>query len=97
VRALLRAHQLQLQTNFMDQGLKRYGGTLFQQVRDAGAEVFKSLPPPTPPPKVCPICGDLFGLDVTQHEMTRHTESHFGGPPAPAAVRRPLRSFRRPF
>lgn len=89
VRALLRAHQLQLQTNFMDPGLKSYGGALFGQVRDAGGLIFAALPAPQPPPKVCPICGDAFGLDCTDVEMQRHTESHFGGPPAPAApVRR---------
>merc|ERR1719238_2292865 len=75
-RALLRAHQLQLCTNFMDAGLKSYGGALFRQVRDAGEPIFKSLPPPR---RCCPICGDAFGLDVTDLEMQRHTESHFGG------------------
>jgi len=48
VRALLRAHQLQLQTNFMDQGLQSYGGVLFQQVRDEGGPIFQNLPPPQP-------------------------------------------------
>ena len=69
----------------MDAGLKPYGGALFASVRDAGEPIFKSLPPPTPPPKVCPICGDPFGLDCTEVEMARHIESHFGGPPAAAA------------
>ena len=94
LRALLRAHQLQLQTNFMDPGLKNYGGALFAKVRDAGGLIFAALPAPQPPPKTCPICGDAFGLDCTAAEMQRHTESHFGGPPAPAAPVRRTRVVR---
>jgi adenylate kinase len=85
LRALLRAHELQLQTNFMDPGLKSYGGELFVAVRDVGGLIFAGLPAPQPPPKTCPICGDAFGLDCSDMEMQRHTESHFGGPPAAAA------------
>lgn len=76
-------------------GLKNYGGDLFRQVRDAGEPIFKSLPAPQPPPKVCPICGDPFGLDVTDDEMRRHTESHFGGPVYPAAPVRHARPSTR--
>lgn len=47
LRALLRAHQLQLCTNFMDPGLQVYGGSLFRAIRDEGDEIFLSLPPPT--------------------------------------------------
>lgn len=46
VRALMRAHQLQTCTNFMDQGLQHYGGDLFRSLRAAGDRIFLSLPPP---------------------------------------------------
>jgi len=48
VKALMRAHQVQQCTNFMDPGLQVYGGTLFCSLRDAGDEIFLSLPRPRP-------------------------------------------------
>merc|ERR1711879_214765 len=48
LRALLRAHQLQFCTNFMDVGLQQYGGYLFKALRDEGDAIFVSLPPPKP-------------------------------------------------
>eukprot|EP00930_Biecheleria_cincta_P037642 TRINITY_DN25857_c0_g1_i1.p1 TRINITY_DN25857_c0_g1~~TRINITY_DN25857_c0_g1_i1.p1 ORF type:complete len:502 (-),score=112.80 TRINITY_DN25857_c0_g1_i1:124-1629(-) len=48
LRSLMRAHQLQVCTNFMDPGLQAYGGSLFKQLRDHGDSVFLSLPPPRP-------------------------------------------------
>lgn len=48
LRAIIRAHQVQLCTNFMDPGLQAYGGELFAELRDAGTDVFTGLPPPTP-------------------------------------------------
>lgn len=48
LRALTRAHQLQLCTNFMDPGLQVYGGMLFRGLRDEGDAVFCSLPAPKP-------------------------------------------------
>lgn len=96
VRAYLRAHHLGLQTNLMDEGLKSYGGALFQQVRDAGETIFKNMPPPQKPRPCCPVCGEAFGLDCTELEMQRHTESHFNGPLVPAApVRRAQSSSRQ--
>jgi len=44
LRALVRAHQLQLNTNFMDEGLQCYGGTLFKSLRDFGGKTFVTLP-----------------------------------------------------
>jgi len=46
LRAVIRAHQLQLCTNFMDAGLQAYGGSLFQQLRSEGDKIFISLPAP---------------------------------------------------
>ena len=46
LRALTRSHQLSQCTNFMDPGLQVYGGELFREHRDAGDQVFLSLPPP---------------------------------------------------
>eukprot|EP00933_Yihiella_yeosuensis_P080097 TRINITY_DN93500_c0_g1_i1.p1 TRINITY_DN93500_c0_g1~~TRINITY_DN93500_c0_g1_i1.p1 ORF type:complete len:1048 (-),score=211.18 TRINITY_DN93500_c0_g1_i1:125-3268(-) len=48
LRALVRAHQLQVCTNFMDTGLQPYGGRLFRALRDKGDQIFLSLPPPKP-------------------------------------------------
>jgi len=48
LRALMRSHQLQVCTNFMDPGLQPYGGELFHELRDLGDTIFLSLPPPRP-------------------------------------------------
>ena len=48
LRALVRAHQLNLCTNFMDTGLQVNGGALFRSLRARGDEVFVNLPAPTP-------------------------------------------------
>jgi hypothetical protein len=44
LRAITRAHQLQLRTNFMDPGLQIYGGKLFDSLQHRGGEIFVSLP-----------------------------------------------------
>jgi len=46
LRALMRSHQLQVCTNFMDPGLQPYGGALFRSLREVGDQIFFSLPPP---------------------------------------------------
>lgn len=43
LRAIIRAHELQLCTNFMDPGLQIYGGNLFSELRDQGGKIFLSL------------------------------------------------------
>merc|ERR1712048_359758 len=48
IHALLRAHQLNICTNFMDPGLQVNGGALFRELRNRGDEVFVNLPPPKP-------------------------------------------------
>ncbi|KAH3765853.1 von willebrand factor type A domain protein [Pelomyxa schiedti] len=48
MRAIIRAHQMQICTNFMDPGLQLYGGKLFQQQRDQGGQIFITLEPPPP-------------------------------------------------
>jgi len=48
LRALTRAHQLQMCTNFMDTGLQMYGGQLFRSLREEGDAVFLALPAPKP-------------------------------------------------
>ncbi|KAH3742699.1 Voltage-dependent calcium channel subunit alpha-2/delta-2 [Pelomyxa schiedti] len=47
LRALVRAHQLEICTNMLDPGLQLYGGTLFRQKSESGGKIFISLPPPT--------------------------------------------------
>jgi len=44
LRAIVRAHQLQLRTNFMDPGLQVYGGKLFKDLEHRGGEIFVALP-----------------------------------------------------
>jgi Mg-chelatase subunit ChlD len=44
LRAIVRAHHLQLRTNFMDPGLQVYGGELFNKLQHRGGEIFVSLP-----------------------------------------------------
>eukprot|EP00746_Dinoflagellata_sp_MGD_P165323 gnl/MRDRNA2_/MRDRNA2_94526_c0_seq1.p1 gnl/MRDRNA2_/MRDRNA2_94526_c0~~gnl/MRDRNA2_/MRDRNA2_94526_c0_seq1.p1 ORF type:complete len:1049 (+),score=177.51 gnl/MRDRNA2_/MRDRNA2_94526_c0_seq1:88-3234(+) len=48
LRALMRSHQLQMCTNFMDPGLQVYGGALFQSLRENGDSIFLTLPKPKP-------------------------------------------------
>lgn len=48
LRALIRAHQIGLCTNFMDTGLQFYGGSRFKTLRDEGDAIFLALPPPKP-------------------------------------------------
>jgi len=43
LRAITRAHELQLCTNFMDPGLQIYGGTLFSQLREQGGQIFLQI------------------------------------------------------
>merc|ERR1712048_42298 len=52
-RALLRAHQVQMCTNFMDAGLQSYGGLRFQELRESGDNIFVALPMPTPTARPC--------------------------------------------
>ena len=46
--SLLQAHQLQQCNNFKDPGVQRYGGKLFNTIRDKADGVFCDLPPPQP-------------------------------------------------
>jgi len=44
LRAITRAHQLQIRTNFIDPGVQVYGGTLFKDLEDNGGQIFLTLP-----------------------------------------------------
>lgn len=46
--SLAQAHRLQQCNNFKDPGIQRYGGTLFNTLRDEADAIFMQLPPPTP-------------------------------------------------
>lgn len=48
IPALLRAHILQICTNFKDPGLQIYGGELFKKLQNEIDTVFIKLPPPEP-------------------------------------------------
>jgi len=43
LRAVIRAHQLQIRTNYMDPGLQFYGGSLFKSLDDEGGKIFLTL------------------------------------------------------
>ena len=66
LRALLRAHEVQLCTNFMDPGLQMYGGSLFAQLRDRGDKIFLELPPPQPM-----VTADSSGLHAQRGRQAR--------------------------
>eukprot|EP00485_Elphidium_margaritaceum_P017418 CAMPEP_0202728620 /NCGR_PEP_ID=MMETSP1385-20130828/185717_1 /ASSEMBLY_ACC=CAM_ASM_000861 /TAXON_ID=933848 /ORGANISM="Elphidium margaritaceum" /LENGTH=1142 /DNA_ID=CAMNT_0049394871 /DNA_START=52 /DNA_END=3481 /DNA_ORIENTATION=+ len=68
VRALLRAHQLNVCTNFMDPGLQVNGGALFRELRSKGDEAFINLPPPTPSRRTGPSKSAL------QHNVRRQPQ-----------------------
>eukprot|EP00930_Biecheleria_cincta_P086001 TRINITY_DN75374_c0_g1_i1.p1 TRINITY_DN75374_c0_g1~~TRINITY_DN75374_c0_g1_i1.p1 ORF type:complete len:556 (+),score=99.45 TRINITY_DN75374_c0_g1_i1:62-1729(+) len=97
LRALLRAHQLQTCTNFMDPGLQVYGGQRFKEFRKEGDTVFVSIPAPRPAKDEtgipCEICGASipFG-DYADHAATCGRAPARPGPspePAPARGRSP--------
>lgn len=46
--SLMNAHARQQCNNFKDHGVQKYGGQLFNEIRDASEEVFMNLPPPKP-------------------------------------------------
>jgi len=46
--SLLGAHATQQCNNFKDPGVQQYGGDLFTKLRDEAADIFESLPAPTP-------------------------------------------------
>mmetsp|Transcript_2645 Transcript_2645/g.7915 ORF Transcript_2645/g.7915 Transcript_2645/m.7915 type:complete len:661 (+) Transcript_2645:149-2131(+) len=79
LRALTRAHELQMCTNFMDRGLKPYGGTLFRHLRDTGDRIFVELTPPVPsnPPEIAftqaqaPWAGHALARGVDGHHNRR--------------------------
>jgi len=46
IRSLARAHLLQQCNNFKDPGVQKYGGPIFEKVREVADDMFLSLPPP---------------------------------------------------
>lgn len=46
--SLIRAHQLQVCSNFKDPGVQHYGGVLFTRTKQLADAAFLKLPPPTP-------------------------------------------------
>ena len=48
LRGLLRAHQLQQCTNFLDPGLQEYGGERFAEYRENGQKIIVSVDMPAP-------------------------------------------------
>jgi hypothetical protein len=46
LRAVIRAHQIEQCTNFMDPGLQIYGAEFFKNVVEEGGRIFLDLPPP---------------------------------------------------
>lgn len=78
LRALVRAHQLQLCTNFMDPGVQVYGGSLFRSLRAEGDAAFLSLPAPRPAKDEtvmpCDACGQMVAFcDYGEHARVCRT------------------------
>jgi len=44
LRSIVRAHQLQMCTNYLDTGLQHYGGSLFSTLKEQGGKIFLTLP-----------------------------------------------------
>jgi len=89
LRALARAHQLQVCTNFMDPGLQTYGGTLFKELRAQGDAAFLNLPAPTPAQDEtslpCDRCGQMIPFcNYAEHARTCGTGAPAAPPAAPA-------------
>ncbi len=66
LRAINRAHQLQLCTNFMDQGLQVYGGTLFNTLKDQGGAIFMTLELKRVPVQINPYQSSFQSLPSSQ-------------------------------
>jgi hypothetical protein len=61
LRALVRAHEVQICTNFMDTGLQHYAGQLFAHLRDVGDKV-----------SVCAHHRPFFSLSTPPRSAQRH-------------------------
>eukprot|EP00930_Biecheleria_cincta_P073279 TRINITY_DN60593_c0_g1_i1.p1 TRINITY_DN60593_c0_g1~~TRINITY_DN60593_c0_g1_i1.p1 ORF type:complete len:572 (-),score=110.65 TRINITY_DN60593_c0_g1_i1:116-1831(-) len=82
LKALVRAHQLKICTNFMDPGLQVYGGAgLFQKVREECDQIFITLPPPTPSRKPEPALSASGGTTSASAgpDMTTYYAGAGGG------------------
>mmetsp|Transcript_2618 Transcript_2618/g.4803 ORF Transcript_2618/g.4803 Transcript_2618/m.4803 type:complete len:639 (-) Transcript_2618:83-1999(-) len=82
LRALTRAHQLQICTNFMDTGLQVYGGQLFQGLRDEGDAVFLSLPAPKPsaaPARAAPRAAAATGSSARTRSSSPDMSTYYAG------------------
>lgn len=75
LRALMRAHQLQTCTNFMDPGLQAYGGTLFRTIRREGDEAFRSLPPPRAAKDETGIPCEQCGMSIPFANFAEHFDT----------------------
>lgn len=73
--ALVRAHHLQVCTNFMDPGLQVYGGTLYRSVREAGDAVFVGLPAPRPAADETAIPCDVCRCMIPFSQYAEHSEA----------------------
>merc|ERR1740117_2764884 len=76
LRALSRAHQLQVCTNFMDRGVQVYGGTLFKAVRQEGDRVFVSLPAPKAAQDETGIPCELCGRTIPFSQFEEHVNTN---------------------
>jgi len=92
LRALVRAHQLQVCTNFMDPGLQVYGGELFRTLRAEGDSIFLSLPAPRPASDESGIPCDICRRVIPFSSYAEHIEAcanpgrrRAAAPAAPAA------------
>lgn len=65
LRALGRAHQLQVCTNFMDAGLQGYGGSMFCSYRATGDRLFMTIPAPKRPDAPRTVDAALAELGLT--------------------------------
>mmetsp|Transcript_98642 Transcript_98642/g.318094 ORF Transcript_98642/g.318094 Transcript_98642/m.318094 type:complete len:1066 (-) Transcript_98642:431-3628(-) len=88
LRALMRSHQLQVCTNFMDPGLQPYGGALFRSLREVGDQIFLSLPPPARRAVTTTNCSASASTTTTTPapNMTTYYAGAGGGCFAPSSI-----------
>jgi len=78
--SLMTAHLMQQCNNFKDPGVQKYGGALFQDLRDKADEIFLSLPPPVASARPANRPGRSTGYDDAYSAM-RSSNSTTGGAP----------------
>jgi len=74
--SLLRSHLLQQCNNFKDQGIQKYGGEKFAELRDKFDDVFLNIPAPTPKARPVQKSSNYSAPPSKPVNMHRYMSSH---------------------